>query len=210
MAAHQAVGFRGPERARARAGPGAGQPDATPAAAGARRAVLDPRLHADRHQRGFPARPVQPQRGLRHAALRSQHHAGGTRAPGGPGARALRRGATPHRGCRRRPAVGRRSADQGAVGRRGHTGAPALGDRGHPLPAGPGGPFPRRADPLRRLGDAHRRDAGEPGAAGGAGGSAARGVVVQPGRLLEGRRRRPVAVHALDGTALHAHRQRGG
>ncbi|TLZ33116.1 MAG: LysM peptidoglycan-binding domain-containing protein [Gammaproteobacteria bacterium] len=84
MAAHQAVGFRGPERARARAGPGAGQPDATPAAAGARRAVLDPRLHADRHQRGAPARPVQPQRGLRHAALRSQHHAGGTRAPGGP------------------------------------------------------------------------------------------------------------------------------
>ena len=63
---------------------------------------------------------------------------------------------------------------------------------------------------LGRLGDAHRGDAGEPRAAAGAGGAAARGVLVQPGGLLQGRRGGPVAVHALHRAALHAHRLRGG
>ena len=65
-------------------------------------------------------------------------------------------------------------------GAEGTAGAPARCDRGHPLSARPGRSLPQRTDPLGRLGDAHRRDARQPGPAGRAGGAAARGVLVQP------------------------------
>ena len=119
------------------------------------------------------------------------------------------RSAQAHRRQRRCAALTRGPADQGPVGGRRHAGAPARGDRGHPLPARAIRPLPCGPDPLGRLGDAHRRDAREPGAAARAGGAAARGVILQSVGLLQGRRRGPVAVHALDRSALHAHRQRG-
>ena len=78
----------------------------------------------------------------------------------------------------------------------------------HPLPAWPVGSLQGRSHSVVELGNPHRRNLRQPGTAAGARGAAARGVVVQRGRLFESRRRRPVAVHALDRPALHAHRRR--
>ncbi len=77
----------------------------------------------------------------------------------------------------------------------------------HSLPARPVGSLQGRPDSFVELGNPHRRDLRQPGSAAGTRGAAARGVVVQRGRVFEGRRRRPVAVHALDRAALHAHRR---
>ena len=148
---------------------------------------------------------------LRDAALRPRHR----RRVSASALVDDERDTTPRRcGASPQAATPRSSAEdqriKRAVGRRRHAGTPACRDRGHPLPARPVRPLPRGAGALGRLGDAHRRDVREPGAAGRARRAAARGVLVQPGRLFQGGRGGPVAVHALHRAALHAHRQRGG
>ena len=61
-----------------------------------------------------------------------------------------------------------------------------------------------------RLGDAHRRDARESRAARANWRCCRTWSPPSTQRVFEGRRGRPVAVHALDRAALHAHRRRGG
>ena len=76
----------------------------------------------------------------------------------------------------------------------------------HPLPARPVRPFPRGPGRSGAWETHIAETLANLGPAAGAGGAAARGVLLQSVRLLQGRRRGPVAVHALDRSALHAHR----
>ena len=71
---------------------------------------------------------------------------------------------------------------------------------------GPGGQVPRRAAAHGPLGVAHPPRAARARRARGPEGAPPRRVFLQPGRQLPRRRRGPLAVHAADGTPLHARR----
>ena len=134
---------------------------------------------------------------------------------GGRAARpAHRRPATHHRRAadrgRARSALRGRQAPARAVGSESQRHHSQGSDHPHSLPAGPVRPFQGRSDPFVELGNPYRRDFREPGPAARARSAAARRVVVQRRRLLEGGRRGPLAVHAFHRPALHARRRCGG
>ena len=177
-----------------------------PAAARAGRSVLDARLHRGRHEVRLHPRRSAPRHRLSDGAP--------PRGPEQPRAAPARRAR--HRSdendsdqARRRRAhelEQRRRARAEALPR-GHEQrrVPCCGGS-RPLPARAIGSVPPGARPLRHVEAVHQRGDGEAGLAARARRTAARRVVVRSDRVLESRRRRHVAIHALDRRALHARR----